>query len=748
LSAVNRRVEGHSCPSRADSIKTQITLIIALLLTTATFAQDNPELLRQSATTAPTTQTQPATTQAAAPDLQPLLSKPQPEMWAVSQRYEADRGNLNRFFTVAFSPQREARLRLFYHDWLAALDALKTESWSEEGKSQRDKLKETIQGELTKLDTEATDFAQVLPLLPFAHTIIELAEARLRMEPVDAQKSAATLHELKNQIEQSQKLLTSKSQSIGKIDKALATRAADTANRLRANLRAWFSFYNDYDPLFTWWAAQSYKEADQALVAYANFLRDKASEIAGDPSAASSPTATALDAKSSPAMKRIGSEPDVPDLAELVAMPQSEMRGVIQAYNNRGGRGGGIPGGRGPAPRSEQYYKDWLANLQKLDFDALSHDGKIDYILLRNRIDSDLRRAQHREAGLAIDIVKDESGISGRPIGDEGLQIELSAEMIPYTPAELIDIAQKEYIWCEAEIKKASREMGYGDDWKKAVEKVKTMYVPAGQQPYAIRDLAWEGDEYVQKDQMVTVPRIASETWRMEMMTPQRQLVNPFFTGGETISVSYPTSTMSYDSKMESMRGNNIPFSHATVFHELIPGHHLQGFMNSRYRSYRRSFNTPFWIEGWSLYWEMILYDRGFNQTPENRVGALFWRMHRCARIVFSLGFHSRKMTPQQCIDYLVDKVGHERQNAAAEVRRSFNGSYTPLYQAAYMLGGLQIRELRKEMVGPSRMTEKQFHDALLKENSIPIAIMRAELEDQKLTRDYNSDWRFYGEHP
>jgi uncharacterized protein (DUF885 family) len=231
-------------------------------------------------------------------------------------------------------------------------------------------------------------------------------------------------------------------------------------------------------------------------------------------------------------------------------------------------------------------------------------------------------------------------------------------------------------------------------------------------------------------------------------MTPQRQLVNPFFTGGETISVSYPTSTMSYDSKMESMRGNNIPFSHATVFHELIPGHHLQGFMNSRYRSYRRSFNTPFWIEGWSLYWEMILYDRGFNQTPENRVGALFWRMHRCARIVFSLGFHSRKMTPQQCIDYLVDKVGHERQNAAAEVRRSFNGSYTPLYQAAYMLGGLQIRELRKEMVGPSRMTEKQFHDALLKENSIPIAIMRAELEDQKLTRDYNSDWRFYGEHP
>ena len=48
---------------------------------------------------------------------------------------------------------------------------------------------------------------------------------------------------------------------------------------------------------------------------------------------ASVAAATIIDAKSSPAIKRIGNELDVPDLAELVAMPQSEMRGVIQAYN-------------------------------------------------------------------------------------------------------------------------------------------------------------------------------------------------------------------------------------------------------------------------------------------------------------------------------------------------------------------------------------------------------------------------------
>ena len=78
----------------------------------------------------------------------------------------------------------------------------------------------------------------------------------------------------------------------------------------------------------------------------------------------------------------------------------------------------------------------------------------------------------------------------------------------------------------------------------------------------------------------------------------------------------------------------------------------------------------------------MTLYDLGFDQTPEQKVGALFWRMHRCARIIFSLRFHMGQWSPQECIDFLVDKVGHERANATAEVRRSFQGGYSPLYQA------------------------------------------------------------------
>ena len=71
--------------------------------------------------------------------------------------------------------------------------------------------------------------------------------------------------------------------------------------------------------------------------------------------------------------------------------------------------------------------------------------------------------------------------IIGDPIGDDGLKADLEHEMIPYTPEELIAIAEREYAFSLSEAKKAAREMGFGDDWKAAMEKVKNTLRRAGQ---------------------------------------------------------------------------------------------------------------------------------------------------------------------------------------------------------------------------------------------------------------------------
>ena len=101
---------------------------------------------------------------------------------------------------------------------------------------------------------------------------------------------------------------------------------------------------------------------------------------------------------------------------------------------------------------------------------------------------------------------------------------------------------------------------------------------------------------------------------------------------------------------------------------------------------------------------------------------------------------------PSKCIDYLVDRVGHERSTAEGEVRRSFTGGYGPLYQIAYMIGGLQFYNLKKELVDSGQMDIRDFHDRIMHENYMPVEMVRALLTDQKLSEDFKTRWRFYKE--
>ncbi len=347
---------------------------------------------------------------------------------------------------------------------------------------------------------------------------------------------------------------------------------------------------------------------------------------------------------------------------------------------------------------------------------------------------------REKGAGLAKD---DKDTILGDPVGRDAIVADLRFDFIAYAPEELLAIAEREFAWCEAEMKKAAREMGLGEDTKAALERVKNLHRGPGGQPQMIVDLAVEAIEFVTKRDLVTVPAMARDNWRVQMMTPAAQRVNPFFLGGESIIVSFPTDGMTHEEKLMSMRGNNEHFARATVHHELIPGHHLQFFYNQRFRQYRRAFDTPFWVEGWALWWEMLLWDLGFARGPEDKVGMLFWRMHRCARIVFSLKFHLGQMKAQECVDFLVDRVGHERENAAAEVRRSFEGTYPPLYQAAYMLGGLQIRSLHEELVMGGKMMARELHDRILEGNRMPFEMVRARLKQTKIEMSFVAEWRF-----
>jgi uncharacterized protein (DUF885 family) len=138
------------------------------------------------------------------------------------------------------------------------------------------------------------------------------------------------------------------------------------------------------------------------------------------------------------------------------------------------------------------------------------------------------------------------------------------------------------------------------------------------------------------------------------------------------------------------------------------------------------------------------LWDANFPRNDPDKIGMLFWRLHRAARIIFSLNYHLGNWTPQQAVDFLVERVGHERANAEAEVRRTTIAA--PLYQIAYMIGALQFRELYEELVKSGDMTAREFHDSIMQGGRLPIELVRARLTGQKLSPDFRSEWRFYGD--
>ena len=114
-----------------------------------------------------------------------------------------------------------------------------------------------------------------------------------------------------------------------------------------------------------------------------------------------------------------------------------------------------------------------------------------------------------------------------------------------------------------------------------------------------IRELALEAIAYLDANDLVTIPPLCRDSWRMTMMSPEQQLVNPVLPGRrDDHRLLSRRARMPHEAKMMSMRGNNRHFARATVHHELIPGHHLQGYMTARHKTYRRLFSTPFFDRG------------------------------------------------------------------------------------------------------------------------------------------------------
>ena len=165
-----------------------------------------------------------------------------------------------------------------------------------------------------------------------------------------------------------------------------------------------------------------------------------------------------------------------------------------------------------------------------------------------------------------------------------------------------------------------------------------------------------------------------------------------------------------------------------TTVHEAYPGHHLQLCHANRSSSrLRRLANNDVYAEGWALYCEELMYERGYYLDPLTRIFQLRDLLWRACRVVIDVGLHTGKLSFMQAVDYLVEQAMLERVNAVMEVKRY---TMTPTQPMSYLVGKLQIQSLRDEVRARrgAAFDLTAFHAELLKSGTLPLALVREEM--------------------
>jgi len=177
----------------------------------------------------------------------------------------------------------------------------------------------------------------------------------------------------------------------------------------------------------------------------------------------------------------------------------------------------------------------------------------------------------------------------------------------------------------------------------------------------------------------------------------------------------------------------------ALTLHESVPGHHHQSAISSELKNvpkFRLGLYFSAYGEGWGLYSEKLGVEMGVYDTPYDNFGRLSYEMWRACRLVIDTGIHAMKWSRQQGIDFLSSNTSLSPTNVRSEVDRYISW---PGQALSYKLGELKIWKLRKkaEKLLGEKFDLREFHDALLSNGALPLAMVEAEI-DRYITLNKN----------
>jgi uncharacterized protein (DUF885 family) len=188
-------------------------------------------------------------------------------------------------------------------------------------------------------------------------------------------------------------------------------------------------------------------------------------------------------------------------------------------------------------------------------------------------------------------------------------------------------------------------------------------------------------------------------------------------------NVPYPPEGTSAGDLAQRLADNSYPSMATTSAHEAYPGHHWHfARLQVAASPLRRLVTSAYFIEGWALYTERMMRERGFFTSPAEEVCHLDARIFRAARIVVDTGLHCGELDFDDAVTFMSSKTGLSPAVARVEVTRY---CAWPTQAASYLTGSLEIEALRDDWFADGRGSLRDFHDRVAGSGALPLGLAR-----------------------
>lgn len=357
---------------------------------------------------------------------------------------------------------------------------------------------------------------------------------------------------------------------------------------------------------------------------------------------------------------------------------------------------------------------------------------------------SELNEASKRAAEALQDYVNSlKERIAPQARGDfavgKNLFEELLREnhMLDYTADELLKTGWRLFEETKEQMEKLAREIDPAKFVKEILEEAKADHPRADELLDVYREEMAKVRQFVVDHEIVTIP--TGESLKIEP-TPAflrgvipyaaYMMPGPLEKQQEGIFLVTPVDPNSpKEEQEEKLKGHSYAGLPVTALHEAYPGHHLQLTYANTVGSLPRklgAFLSTLFIEGWAFYCEELMEQLGYIDRPLQRLGRLQGQLWRAARIILDVSLHTGRMTVDEAVNFLIDRVGLEGGDALAEVRRC---TLSPTQPMSYLMGKLEILKLIDEYKAKHPdVSLRELHDAILSCGSLPPRLMRERL--------------------